>query len=281
MSALCCPFTQDIPTTRGANFTLDLGPICNGKPSSNYGFTTYSLDFQVVESDLPFSIYRVNAANSASTSLLFSTGDCQTSPQCPPATVENAVIIVTTVGDNQVVIKSKTNVAAGTKAGLSWNFQFLGQDIAEGTLCPGALNLEGSTPTETVPPNPDYASVFGLVRGTPDGNQICQTNFRVVYPQAKIDEYVFYCTNIVPVLKGTGCTLVEKANSLGLSPSQVGSYAMLRLFLSKLLFQEEQLNIQLLRQEYYQAFIRRLRKSEFAPYASVFENNPLRFAFKR
>ena len=97
----------------------------------------------------------------------------------------------------------------------------------------------------------------------------------------KIDEYVFYCTNIVPVLKGEGCTLVKKANSLGLSPSQVGSYGMLRLFLSKLLFQEEQLNIQLLRQEYYQPFISKLRKSEFAPYASIFENNPLRFAFKR
>ena len=185
MSALCCPFTQNIPTTVGANFTLDLGPICNGKPSSNYGFTSYNLDFQLVEKVFLGGTYRINAANPASTSLFFTAKGCPNpnTPICPSTTVENAVITVT-VSAYDVTVKSKTNAATGTKAGLSWNFKLFTGNIT-GTLCPGALNLEGSTPTETVPPNPDYASVFGVVRGTPDANQICQSNFVVTYPHAK------------------------------------------------------------------------------------------------
>ena len=130
---------------------------------------------------------------------------------------------------------------------------------------------------------PGCARVFGLVQNTPDGKQICQSNFIVIVCNQR-KEYVFYSTDIANVLQGVGCTLKEKVTFLQKSGKNItldgtATYGMLRLFLSLLLFGRFDLN--LLKQRYYKTFLRELERSDFFCYTSIFRNSPYWKFFKK
>lgn len=134
-------------------------------------------------------------------------------------------------------------------------------------------------------------TLFGAVEGTPDGKQICSSRFVVTFlgtscpccPDQQLPsftsqrkEYVFYGTNLLPVLRGEGCNLVQRAESLTrpdriVTSEGLATYGMLRLMLSLLLFGD--FNLQFLRQSFYGRFLKKLKRSNFCAYYSLFRES--------
>jgi len=115
-----------------------------------------------------------------------------------------------------------------------------------------------------------YPRIFIHSQTLIDGTDIGDTIFIVEYENSNIDKFEKSCPKVVSVLKGEGCTAVEKSNNIHkLEPNNLTylefannliEYSMVRYFLSRLLYGK--FNINYLLGKYYYKFLKDLTKSQ-------------------
>ena len=116
-----------------------------------------------------------------------------------------------------------------------------------------------------------------------DGTDIGDTIFIVEYENSKINKFEKSCPKVVSVLKGGGCTALEKSTNIHkLEPNNLTylefannliEYSMVRYFLSKLLYGT--FNVEYLLGKYYHKFLKDLSKSQYYHYVDFFTTGQL------
>jgi len=128
-----------------------------------------------------------------------------------------------------------------------------------------------------------YPKIFIHSQTLIDGTDIGDTIFIVEYEDSEFDKFEKSCPKVVSVLKGEGCTAVEKSNNIHkLEPNNLTylefannliQYSMVRYFLSRLLYGK--FNINYLLGKYYYKFLKDLSKSRFNHYVEFFTTGQL------
>lgn len=111
--------------------------------------------------------------------------------------------------------------------------------------------------------------IEGSIYSTDNGENICSSEFSFIMLR-EVETYMKYSPPMQTVMIGLGCTVAQKAASLGVSFRNIVSYGMLRYALSKQLFGS--FNIDYLKQRYYKEFLTKLENSVWNGYRSYFTN---------
>lgn len=248
-----CRATEVLPDLTGRFTFVD----CKVRPPSSFGLTTYNLIINANPDDIDsYFVFVNNVTLAGSFAIEDATQDFQ-------FTDSQSFLL-----NNYTITNTNTKVTIAKRDGPTWNLILIDRELSA-LLQDAELDMSTPQPSDT-----QGCLLQGIVSSTPDGEQICETNFRVTISclqSVRVLNYVFYNTDILPILRGKGCTVAARARWLNIDPADIMTYSMLRLMLSLLLF--GRFDVQLLGQRYYQKFLDKLSKSCFANFDFIFTGN--------
>lgn len=282
------PARIDIPGKGTLSFGTNMGSTCNDTSSADLSLQDYNLFFTDTDINTVSISISTDPPSNVTLALKYVNGDY-------------TIVRITSAVTNILV----SSAADGKSATISyerakWTIyinQISSEPIVQvfnATLC---VSAQASIDIEGMPSTRNCPTINGSASTTMDGQQLAQAIITVFIPSAicpdcpcrksKCNQEVsvkttYYFIDLAAVLQGPGCTFQAKLTNLGLPLTTTVNYSILRLVLSKILFNDDSinLNVEYLEQSYYKEFLRKLRKSEFCRFIAIFKSPLYRGYYK-